>query len=351
VHPKLHTGVDEIETQYTDNVLNYVKELSSKGYHISRRNLKDKLKAPFGEFIMDMEEVNEEQQKSYIGNRLQKTYEYGEIKNLINKIFNSTSIINNYQVLGIPLQLYIITQTFLDDRELCDNLTENIFVLTKMYNLFFRGKFKHHRDKEQSNNPHLHLTDMEDCLEKYELLAVHSMFDDNVFQKLNVDMRRTRRFLHEFKSNLLGIVTKVNTEGKAEFEHCTYGEYFAANFFANNYDKARIIQKELFSSRYKNLMMIFNVILAEESSLHLALIYKNMDQFEKHVNNKTMYDKAGWNPLHIVACSGPRFNSSSLVSSLLLFKSKRSFLKNICILEKFAHSSTINLTHYSNGPV
>jgi hypothetical protein len=36
-------------------------------------------------------------------------------------------------------------------------------------------------------------------------------------------------------------------------------------------------------------MMIFNVILAEESSLHLALIYKNMDQFEKHVNNKTMY--------------------------------------------------------------
>jgi uncharacterized protein (DUF2461 family) len=76
VHPKLHTGVDEIETQYTDNVLNYVKELSSKGYHIwlsSRRNLKDKLKAPFGEFIMDMEEVNEEQQKSYIGNRLQKT--------------------------------------------------------------------------------------------------------------------------------------------------------------------------------------------------------------------------------------------------------------------------------------
>jgi hypothetical protein len=98
-------------------------------------------------------------------------------------------------------------------------------------------------------------------------------------------------------------------------------------------------------------MMIFNVILAEESSLHLALIYKNMDQFEKHVNNKTMYDKAGWNPLHIVACSGPRFNSSSLVSSLLLFKSKRSFLKNIFILEKFAHSSTINLTHYSNGPV
>jgi hypothetical protein len=96
-----------------------------------------------------------------------------------------------------------------------------------MYNLFFRGKFKHHRYKEQSNNPHVDLTDMEDYLETYELLAVHSMFDDNVFQKLNVDMRRTRRFLHEFKTNkdLLGIVTKVNTEGKAEFEHYTYGEY------------------------------------------------------------------------------------------------------------------------------
>jgi hypothetical protein len=242
---------------------------------------------------------------------LETTYEYEEIKNLINKIFNSTDIINNCQVLGIPLQLYIITQTFLDDRELYDNITENIFVLTKMYNLFFRGKFKHNRDKEQSNNPHLDLTDMEDCLEKYELLAVHSMFDDNVFQKLNVDMRRTRRFLHEFKTNkdILGIVTKVNTEGKAEFEHYTYGEYFAAYFFANNFDKARIIQKELFSNRYKNLMMIFNVILAEESPIHLALIYQNMDQFAKHVKNKNMYDKGGRNPLHIVACSEPRFNS------------------------------------------
>jgi hypothetical protein len=50
-----------------------------------------------------------------------------------------------------------------------------------MYNLFFRGKFKHHRYKEQSNNPHVDLTDMEDYLETYELLAVHSMFDDNVF--------------------------------------------------------------------------------------------------------------------------------------------------------------------------
>jgi ankyrin repeat protein len=334
-------GLDEIETQYTDNVLNYVKELSSKGYHIwlsSRRNLKDKLKAYFGEFIMDMEEVKEEQQKSYIGNRLEKTYEYGEIKNLINKIFNSTDIINNCQVLGIPLQLYIITQTFLDDRELYDNITENIFVLTKMYNLFFRGKFKHHRDKEQSNNPHLDLTDMEDCLEKYELLAVHSMFDDNVFQKLNLDMRRTRRFLHEFKTNkdLLGIVTKVNTEEKAEFEHYTYGEYFAANFFANNFDKARIIQKELFFSRYKNLMMILNIILAEESPLHLALIYENMDQFAKHVKNKTtgMYDKGGRNPLHIVACSGPRFDGFSL-----LYIVRNSYLKYINILKKLSDSS------------
>jgi ankyrin repeat protein len=336
-------GLDEIEIQYADNVLNYVKELSSKGYYIwlsSRKNLKDKLKELFGEFIMDMEEVNEEQQKSYIRNRLEKTYEYGEIKNLVKKIFNSTDIINNCQVLGIPLQLYIITQTFLDDRELYDNITENIFVLTKMYNLFFRGKFKHNRDKEHSNNPHLDLTDMEDCLEKYELLAVHSMFDDNVFQKLNVDMRRTRRFLHEFKSNkdLLGIVTKVNTEGKAEFEHYTYGEYFAANFFANNFDKARIIQKELFSNRYKNLMMIFNVILAEESPLHLALIYQNMDQFAKHVKNKNTYDKGGRNPLHILACSEPRFNSSTLFASKFSVKTE-DYLRNIRILKKLADPS------------
>jgi hypothetical protein len=154
-------------------------------------------------------------------------------------------------------------------------MTEHAFVFTKMYDLIFRGRFKHNRDKEESKNPHLPLAEEEDILEKHELVAVHSVFGEEVLKKLNLDLRRAQRFLNQIKTNKapLGIVTKMNDEGKAVFEHFTYGEYFAPRFLANNFEKARLVREELFSDRRKNLMMILSVILAEDNPLHLAVIY------------------------------------------------------------------------------
>jgi hypothetical protein len=39
---------------------------------------------------------------------------------------------------------------------------------------------------------------VEDILEIYDHLAVHSVFSEEVFQKLNVDLRRAQRFLNPF---------------------------------------------------------------------------------------------------------------------------------------------------------
>ncbi|KAH0819927.1 hypothetical protein GEV33_002864 [Tenebrio molitor] len=233
-------GLDEVEKSCVDNVLDSVKELSSKGFHIwisSRKNLKTKLEEGFGKVVMDMEEIEEEQQKFYIENRLMKQYNHEHIENIISKIFNNSDIDNNCQILGKVLQLYIITQNFLDDKELHRNVTEHTFLFTKMYDLFFSGRFEHNRSK-QSKNPTQMWEDVEDTLEIYEHLAVHSVLDDEVFQKLN--LRRAGRFLNKIKTNKdpFGIVTKVNDEEKAVFEHPTYGEYFAARFFSNNFDKA-----------------------------------------------------------------------------------------------------------------
>jgi ankyrin repeat protein len=332
-------GLDEIENICVDNVLSYVQELSSKGFRVwisSRKNLKEKLESSFGEFLIDLEEIDKEQQQIYIKSRLQEEYRAEEIENVIGKIFSSADIVNNCQVLGIPLQLYVITQTFLDDKELYHNLTENIFILTKMYKFFFHGRFKHNRDKEQSKNPHLDLTEVEDTLEKYEPLALQSLFDNNIFEKLNIDMRRSRRFLNEVKTNKdpLGIVITVSGEDKAIFEHYTYAEYFAAKFFANSFDNARLLQEELFSDRYKNLMMIFSLILAEENPLHLAVIYRDVDLVVRSMEDKNTYDKGGRSPLHIAACSGERFGISRTTGV------KENNLQDILILEhvvKFDH--------------
>jgi ankyrin repeat protein len=304
-------GLDEVEKSCVDNVLDSVEELSSEGFHVwisSRKNLKTKLEDRFEKVAMDMEEVEREQQKFYIKNRLTEEYNHEEIENLIKKMFNSFDIDSKSQVLGKVLQLYIITQNFLRDKELHQQMTKHTFVFTKIYDLFFRGRFKHNRDKEESKNPHLSLAEEEDIFEKYELVAVHSLFGEIVSEKLNLDLRRARRFLEQIKTNKdpLGIVTMVNDEGKAVFEHFTYGEYFAARFFANNFDKARLIREELFSDGRKNLMMILSVILAEDNPLHLAVIYRDVGQIAKYIEDKNVHDKAGRNPLHLATYNEPR---------------------------------------------
>ncbi|KAH0812041.1 hypothetical protein GEV33_010750 [Tenebrio molitor] len=259
-------GLDEIEKSSVDNVLVSVEKLSSEGSHVwisSRKHLKMKLEDRFQTVAMDMEEVEEEQQKLYIKKRLKEKYSQEQIGNLIRKIFNSCDIDNYCQVL----------------------------------------------DKEESKNPHLSLAEEEDILEKHEMVAVHSVFGEEVLKKLNLDLRRAQPFLNQIKTNKdpLGIVTKVNDEGKAVFEHFTYGEYFAARFLANNFEKARLIREELFSDGRKNLMMILSVILAEDNPLHLAVIYRNGDQIAKYIEDQNVYDKAGRNPLHLATYIEPRY--------------------------------------------
>jgi ankyrin repeat protein len=345
-------GLDEVEKSCVDNVLDSVKELSSKGFHIwiaSRKNLKTKLEDRFGKVVMDMEEIEEEQQKFYIENRLMKEYNHEQRENIISNIFNNSDIDNNCQILGKVLQLYIITQNFLDDKELHRNVTEHTFLFTKMYDLFFRGRFEHNRNKE-SKNPTQIWADVEDTLEIYEHLAVHSVLDDEVFQKLKMDLRRAGRFLNKIKMNKdpLGIVTKINDEGKAVFEHPTYGEYFAARFFSNNFDKARLIREELFSDGHNNLMMILSAILAEDNPLHLAVIYQNMDQIEKYIDDKNVHDKAGRNPLHLATYIEPRFVSPK--SCFIVSIETIEYLTNISILKrmvKFNYADCDNLFEWN----
>jgi ankyrin repeat protein len=327
-------GVDEVENQCVDDVLKYIKELSSMGFRVwvsSRNNLKEKLELRLEPFTLDMEEVDKEQQKCYIKNRLKEKYLDEEIEKMMDRIFSSTDIVNNCRVLGIPLQLYIITQTFLDHKEVYHSMTDNIFVLTKMYKLFFSGKIKHNLDKLEYKHSHVNPVKPEEVLKRYEVLALQSLFDNHVLKMLDLEIKPDKEFLYEIKRNkdFYGIVTNVDEKGKAVFGHLTFAEYFVAQFFANNHDKARIIRNQLLSDRYKNVMMIFNVILAEDNPLHLGVIYQDENQIVKHIEDKNIHDKGGRNPLHIATYNEPRFASHSIRFSPKI----EEYLKNIRILE------------------
>ncbi|KAH0808385.1 hypothetical protein GEV33_014406 [Tenebrio molitor] len=348
-------GLDEVEESCIENILYFIKTLSSKGFYVwiaSRKNLKMQLEKHFELVAMDMEEVEEDQQKLYIENRLKKEYNHEQIENLLSKISNGSDVDNNCQVLGKAFQLYNITQIFLDDKKLLKQVTERSFIFTKMYEMFFRGRFKHNLDKAVPKNLHLSLAEEEDILEKHELLAVHCVFGEEIFKKLNLDLRLVRRFLNHIKwyKDPLDIVTKVNVEGKAVFKHFTYGEYFAARFFANNFAKARLIREELFSDRHKNLMMVLNVILAEDNPLHLAVIFRNVNKMEKYIQDKNIYDKAGRNPLHLATFNEPRCVDPKPCLIGVSIETREYYLTNICILKnmmKFNYADCDNLFEWS----
>jgi hypothetical protein len=120
------------------DVLDSLNELSCEGFYIwisSRKNLKTKLEDYFNKVAMDIGEIEEEQQKFYIKKCLKEEYNHEQIENLISKIFNNSDIDNNRQISGKVLQLYIITQNFLGNKERHQKMTEDAstFVFTKMY--------------------------------------------------------------------------------------------------------------------------------------------------------------------------------------------------------------------------
>jgi hypothetical protein len=53
-------------------------------------------------------------------------------------------------------------------------------------------------------------------------------------------------------------------------------------------------------------MTILSVIVSEENPLHLAVIYRNVNQIAKYIEDKNVYDKVGRSPLHLATYIEPR---------------------------------------------
>ena len=313
-------GLDEIESNCVDFALDYVNYIASTGVHVwisSRQNLQEVITTRLNVFPIDIQELNRDEQSKYIKQRLETRYEPDEIHQISEGIFHSADVANSHNMLGIPLQLYIITENFLDDVELYHRLNDEIFILTKMYQSFFEGKKKHLYEKvgvqyEQQLGFNFNL-----YLENYEIPALKSCLDDTTFQRLNLENSKSEEFLEMIKTegDKFGIVSQVNDD-RAVFTHQTYAEYFACLWLKKNFAKARILKDEFKSDKYQNLRLIFDIMLAENCPLHLAVIYQNSDQVRKHLVNIASRDEGGRSALHLLCSYGTKYLPLPLVPSL-----------------------------------
>jgi hypothetical protein len=298
-------GLDEIDTDCLQIAFDFIKHISSLGHRVwitSRENLEQIVLHELKIFPIKIEELTEEQQKTYIQKRLQDLYQKEEVVEITNKIYASVDIVNSRYLLGVPLQLFIVTENFRDNKDLRREPDQEIFVLTKMYKIFFQGKKKHqHRKLGMDEYENQLGFDFDLYLEQYELPALESCLDTTTFGKLKINLGKSQNFLEKLKTgDPFGIVSRVTDDNQVIFSHQTYAEYFACVWLKKNLDKVSLLQDDLCKEENNNLMFIFDIMLAEKSALHLAVIYKHTDLVLKHLDKSEVKDEGGRSPLHLL---------------------------------------------------
>jgi ankyrin repeat protein len=298
-------GLDEIDTDCLQIAFDFIKHISSLGHRVwitSRENLEQIVLHELKIFPIKIEELTEEQQKTYIQKRLQDLYQKKEVVEITNKIYASVDIVNSRYLLGVPLQLFMVTENFRDNKDLWREPDQEMFVLTKMYKIFFQGKKKHqHRKLGVHEHENQLGFDFDLYLEQYELPALESCLDTTTFGKLKINLGKSQNFLEKLKTgDPFGIVSRVTDDNQVIFSHQTYAEYFACVWLKKNLDKVSLLQDDLCKEENNNLMFIFDIMLAEKSALHLAVIYKHTDLVLKHLDKSEVKDEGGRSPLHLL---------------------------------------------------
>jgi ankyrin repeat protein len=317
-------GLDEIDSDCLQVVLNFIEHISKLGHRVwvtSREHLEQTVSRRLNIFPIKIEELTEEQQKAYIQKRLKSKFKQDEVKDIINKIYATVNVVKSRNLLEVPLQLFILTENFLNNKNLWTESNQEIFVLTKMYKIFFQAKKKHQHQKlgmHEYENQLAFDTDL--YLKQYELLALKSCLDTKTFYKLNINLGRSQKFLEKLKPrDQLGIVSRVTDDNQAIFTHHTYAQYFACVWLKNNLEKVLPMQDDLFTKKNQDLKIMFDIMLAGNSALHLAVIYRNTDLVLKHLNECKVKDKGGRSPLHLLCTYGVEHSSLSLTEDTWWF--------------------------------
>ncbi|KAJ3662066.1 hypothetical protein Zmor_006431 [Zophobas morio] len=280
-------GLDEASDATQMSVLSLVKTFSErnvKQWVTSRNNLKSVLENILATFSRSIKEFDDDEQREYISSRLQLPEE--ELSQTITKIRDNVMAFPNYEILGIPLQIYMLTELFLQDKEKYLDLLNYIFTVLDLYEHFVDEKFRvlYEEKKEivlsNEQNEKLFVKEKETKMNYYKRLAASSYIYNSFVEKLFKINRRVdkevKSFFEKIKSegDDVGFISRV-TSDDVEFAHNSYGEYFAALYlFEHRSSKARD-KKFISNGRYNNIRFFLDLMLTRKCKGFVGVIYKN----------------------------------------------------------------------------
>ncbi|XP_068896655.1 uncharacterized protein [Tenebrio molitor] len=302
-------GMDEISDENFKSVMEIIKKLAKEGFLqliTSRCHLAETLEKKFKVFSRTITQFDSLQQDTYIEERL-KNVCGGSVQEIRRKIKENIEMIHCKEILGIPLQIYMLTELFCQNPQKYSELLNNIFSLTDLYHHFVNEKFNYYYKNKAE------LRDINNCLsqilegykksylKKYEKSALKAIFEQNHYDMFGVNCEE---FLQEIKTGCdgFGFITEVSDNLVPTFLHNSYGEYFVASYFFKNYKKIPNLKAILFRNRYTNVRFLFDLLMAKDCPAHIAVLYRNFEVLTKHENSLNSTDKGGRNPLQ-VACT------------------------------------------------
>ncbi|XP_063924016.1 ankyrin-1-like [Zophobas morio] len=301
-------AIDDILTKYLNAVSDLIVLLSNKGFTqwvTVRKHLKSCLEKQLNTLSLGINHFNENEQEDYIRKRLRSIISADNIESSIQKVKSSFAFIKHVDILGIPLQIFMLTEIVLQNNKKYLTLIGSSRLLTDLYHYFIQEKFNIFYESKRSLNIRdsssklLLKKDKKKTLIHYEKLAVKLVFSDcsdvNIHECINTST-------YDYES--IGIITDSQNNTPV-FLHASFAEYLAAVYFLKN---VKLIPGEKFFNRkYNSVRFFFDMLLAKKSPLHTAILYRNFDELMNYDDEiLTRKDEGGRNALHLICSWGQR---------------------------------------------
>jgi hypothetical protein len=217
---------------------------------------------------------------------------------------------------GSPLYVAMMSAVCETDMETClisEHWIHSKIDLFNLYERFVERKlhiYLTEKQKPDTNNPYV-LNDHELLkqiyLENFEKCALAAILPTAMLEA--VDGKNIEEEIQPFLDRVqagkdkTGIVMNV-VDGKPQFVHRTFAEYFTARWFSKNFKSNRsVLEHILFDRKYSFVRDMFNRILARGCPLHCAVLEGDMKSFRTLLSEHSIVsavDKGGRNFMHLI---------------------------------------------------
>ncbi|XP_063904478.1 uncharacterized protein LOC135123608 isoform X2 [Zophobas morio] len=307
-------ALDEVPVEYLETITNLIVQLSEQGkvqWITSRFQLKHLLEVKFNVLSLNLCQFSEQEQIIYIKKRLENVDTIEDIEEIISTVRSSFALVEHKEILGIPLQIFMLTNLLRKNINKYFTLLSDIFVLTDLYHYFVGEKMEVYFEKTMGEDFKKFssvsaVKILEAAILKYHQdLALRTLFSVDILKKLNIDFENNfEDSKEEYVS--VGLLTKI-TSKPACFIHNSFAEYFAALYFSQNQRLSSIFVDVIFEPRFVNVRFFFDLLLAKESPAHVAVLYKNINLLEKYGHQiRTGTDAGDRSVLHVASSWGQR---------------------------------------------